>query len=88
MSEVKEAKEIKRPRINDEKFVKAWMTAAAEGGTQKDVAEELGCTQGGVASKFKKMAKDGVDLPPLKAGTGKGKKTDVEGLNALIKSMS
>ena len=34
------------------------------------------------------MTKDGVDLPPLKAGTGRGKKTDVEGLNALIKSMS
>lgn len=83
-----DVKEIKRPRINDKKFAETWMKVHASGGTQKDVAEMIGCTPGGVASKFKKLTKDGVSLPPLKAGTGRSKKTDVEGLNALIKSLS
>ena len=80
MSETK----ISRPRINDKVFVTAWMKVHAAGGTQSDVATELGCTPGGVNNKFKKLVKDGVSLPTL--GRMK-KKIDVEGLNGLIKSL-
>jgi len=77
-------KEIKRPRIDDNVFVKAWMKVHAAGGTQSDVATELGCTPGGVTGKFKRLAKEGVNLPEL--GRMK-KRVDVEGLNGLIQSL-
>lgn len=76
---------IKRPRIDDKVFVSAWMKVHKAGGTQSDVATELGCTPGGVNNKFKKLVKDGVSLPAL--GRMK-KKIDVEGLNGLIRSLS
>ncbi len=79
-----ETTKISRPRINDKVFVTAWMKVHAAGGTQSDVAAELGCTPGGVNNKFKKLVKDGVSLPAL--GRMK-KKVDVEGLNGLIKSL-
>lgn len=75
---------IKRPRIDDKVFVAAWMKVHASGGTQSDVAAELGCTPGGVTGKFKRLAKEGVNLPDL--GRMK-KRVDVEGLNGLIQSL-
>ena len=75
---------IRRPRIDDKAFVAAWMKVHAEGGTQSDVATELGCTPGGVNGKFKRLAKEGVNLPEL--GRMK-KRVDVAGLNGLIQSM-
>lgn len=79
-----ETTKISRPRIGDKAFVTAWMKVHAAGGTQSDVAEELGCTPGGVSGKFKRLAKEGVNLPQL--GRSK-KKVDVEGLNGLINSL-
>lgn len=81
-----ETKEIKRPRINDEAFVKVWMKVHLEGGSQSDVAHELGCTPAGVNGKFKRFVKQGVDLPVL--SNGRGRKVDVAGLNKLIQSIS
>jgi hypothetical protein len=77
-------KEIKRPRINKDDFIRAWMTVYNNGGNQIDVAEILGCTQAGVASKSKKLVEEGVKLPELK----KKGSTDVEGLNKLIESLT
>jgi predicted transcriptional regulator len=76
---------ISRPRIDDQAFVKAWMKVHASGGSQSEVARELGCTMGGVNGKFKRLEKDGVNLPALGR---KGSKVDVEGLNSLIRSLS
>jgi predicted transcriptional regulator len=76
-------KEIKRPRINKEDFIKAWATVYNNGGNHNDVAEILGCTQSAVASKSKKLIEEGVNLPDLK----KKGSTDVEGLNKLIESL-
>jgi hypothetical protein len=89
MSEVEEKKKIQRPRIDEKDFVKAWMKMVKAGGNQKDVAEILGCTLGGVTSKYKKLTKDGVPLPELPSGPGhRAKTTDVAGLTRLIKELS
>lgn len=76
-------KEIKRPRINKEDFIKAWAVVYNNGGGLHDVANIVGCTQGAVATKSKKLIEEGVNLPDLK----KKGSTDVEGLNKLIESL-
>jgi hypothetical protein len=78
-------KEIKRPRIDKEDFIRAWTTVYNNGGNQIDVAEILGCTQAGVASKSKKLLEEGVKLPELKKK--RKDSTDVEALNKLIESL-
>jgi hypothetical protein len=89
MSEVEEKKKIQRPRIDDREFTAAWMKMVKAGGNQKDVAEILGCTLGGVGSKLKKLKKDGVPFPDLPSGPGhRAKTTDVAGLTRMIKEMS
>lgn len=76
-------KEIKRPRIETSRFVEVWVRVANEGGSQMDVASELGCSTGGAMSKWKRLRADGVDLPELPAGSRKAK-VDVEEINAYI----
>lgn len=77
---------IRRPRIDNQTFVKVWMKVHAEGGNQSAVAEELGCTPAGVNGKYKRFIKDGVNLPPLTGG--RSRKVDVDALNALIENLS
>lgn len=84
-TETETKKKITRPRIDDKKFVKAWMDAHKNGGSQMDVAAAVGCTPAGVSSKHKKLTESGVDLPELKAGSRKAK-VNVDELNELIKS--
>jgi predicted transcriptional regulator len=78
-------KEIKRPRINKEDFIRAWATVYNNGGSQSDVAEILGCTPAGVATKSKTLVEEGVKLPEL--NKKRKDSTDVEGLNKLIESL-
>lgn len=75
-------KVITRPRIDDNDFVSAWMKAHKSGGNQGDVANELGCTAGGVSTKAKKLMSRGVKLPKL--GGRHEATVDVNGLNNLI----
>jgi hypothetical protein len=77
-----DTKVIKRPRINKEDFIKTWAKAYKEGGSQADVAKALGCTPAGVATKYKKLVSEGVNLPELKRK--RKDTTDVAGLNKLL----
>lgn len=76
---------IKRPRINTEAFVKAWVDAFNDGGSHHDVAEKVGCSLAGVLSKAKNLAKEGVTLPELKKA-GRRSRVDTKGLNDFIKA--
>jgi transposase-like protein len=80
---MEEKKEIKRPRIETDCFVAAWVKAANEGGTQADVAEALGCSVAGALSKWKRLRDDGAILPELPAGSRKAK-VDIDEINAYI----
>lgn len=76
---------IKRPRIDDSVFVKEWVRVCNEGGTVEEVARQIGCSLPGAVSKWKKLVKDGVDLPELKRKNRKSR-SDKEELNSYIKS--
>jgi transposase len=76
-------KEIKRPRIDTSRFVEVWVATANAGGSQMDVASELGCSVGGAMNKWKKLCEEGADLPELPAGSRKAK-VDVDEINAYI----
>lgn len=74
---------ITRKRIDTDAFVDAWLEAHANGGSQQDVADAVGCSLGGVYVKSKSLSdKHGVHLPKL-ASTGRSK-VDAEALNARI----
>lgn len=76
---------IKRPRIDDNTFVKAWVSACNQGGTIEDVASEIGCSLAGAVSKWKRLVKEGVELPELKR-KNKISNLDKEELNSYIKT--
>ncbi len=82
---MEEKKEIKRPRIETDCFVAAWVKAANEGGTQADVAEALGCSVAGALSKWKRLRDGGAILPELPAGSRKAK-VDIDRINSYVKA--
>jgi len=64
-----EEKKISRPRIDTEAFLKAWVKAANNDGSQMDVAEELGCSPAGVANKYKRLVAGGGQLSEVPTGS-------------------
>jgi hypothetical protein len=83
MSEKKSSTEgVKRPRIDTERFLDAWIEAHENGGSQADVAATMGCSIGGVYVKAKRLVEEGVNLPAL--STGRKASIDVDALNARL----
>lgn len=80
-----EVKKISRPRIDDNTFVKAWVEAYNQNGTIDDVAKCIGCSLAGAVSKWKRLAKEGVELPELKR-KNKISNSDKDELNSYIKT--
>jgi hypothetical protein len=80
-----EEKKISRPRIDTEAFLKAWVNAVNNDGSQMDVAEELRCSPAGVANKYKKLVAEGAELPELPTGSRKTK-VDVDAINKYLKA--
>lgn len=73
---------VKRPRIDEERFLDAWIDAYENGGSQADVAAAVGCSLGGVYVKAKKLVEQGVVLPAL--SSRREPRIDVDAINARM----
>lgn len=69
-------------RVDAAGFVDAWINVYEQGGSQSDVAREIGTSAANVSTRAKKLRDAGVDLPELKIT--RGVKLDVEALNARL----
>lgn len=69
-------------RVDAAAFVDAWVKIYEQGGSQSDVAREIGTSAANVSTRAKKLRDAGVDLPELKIT--RGVKLDVESLNARL----
>jgi len=72
-------------RVDAGSFIDAWVSAYENGGSQSDVARELGCSSANVSTRAKKLREAGVDLPELTVTRG-AKKIDVAALNERLKA--
>jgi len=71
-------------KVDAASFVDAWVKIYEQGGSQSDVAREIGTSAANVSNRAKKLRDAGVDLPELTIT--RGVKLDVESLNARLKA--
>jgi len=70
-------------RVDAMSFVDAWVKIYEQGGSQSDVAREIGTSAANVSTRAKKLREAGVDLPELKV-TRTGTTIDVDSLNERL----
>ena len=71
-------------KVDAASFVDAWVKIYEQGGSQSDVAREIGTSAANVSNRAKKLRDAGVDLPELTVT--RGVKLDIESLNARLKA--
>lgn len=76
------SKEPKMAKVDAASFVDAWVTVYERGGSQSDVAREIGTSAANVSNRAKKLRDAGVDLPELTVT--RGVKLDVAALNERL----
>lgn len=70
-------------RVDAMSFVDAWIKVYDMGGSQSDVAREIGTSAANVSTRAKKLREAGVDLPALKV-TRTGSTIDIASLNERL----
>lgn len=70
-------------RVDAMSFVDAWVKVYETGGSQADVAREIGTSGANVSTRAKKLREQGVNLPELKV-TRTGTTIDIEALNERL----
>ncbi len=82
-------KKDRRPTISSQMFGEAVKKAFTNGGTTKDVADQLGMTAVGVAQRITQWQKKGIHIPSLPGvgHKGGGHKLKVDALNELFADM-
>lgn len=70
-------------RVDAMGFVDAWISVYEKGGSQSDVAREIGTSAANVSNRAKKLREAGVELPTLKV-TRTGSTIDIESLNERL----
>lgn len=71
-------------RVDAMSFVDAWVKVYGQGGSQSDVAREIGTSAANVSTRAKKLREAGVELPTLKVTRGTGTTIDIEALNERL----